>query len=198
MKKIIITFSAIILVNLAYGQTIRPIEELLDAKEKFNSNTYFQDVNNVLTPYVGSWTYQTANVTFNMTITKRKELYNEKYKIWVDRLIIKYALYIEGICKYYNISPFNAPTGAITTPSELTGVMYNNEGISLAYYEPSTTGRDRDKVGMLTLKVISGTPLHLQWTRSSTVTIIESQDCTGSIIDTSPFQIPATMYLTKL
>ena len=148
MKNIKSIFSTILLLISCASfsqQTLKSIEVLISDKEINNPNTYYTDLDGKLQACVGTWVYDNGIDYFKIKITKSKVLYSEKYNIYIDELLIKYEYRKNGVCKYYNISSFNIPTGANSQPSELKSCFVKNNEISFAYYEPALFGDEREK-----------------------------------------------------
>lgn len=87
MKRIFLVLLSII-VNAINAQTqIFP----LDTKGERIEGAYYKDLDNDLTPYVGTWVGDVKEGTFKITFEKVKE-HQENRKIWKDRLYGKYEM----------------------------------------------------------------------------------------------------------
>lgn len=205
MKKLkyIITLLIILFSVKNYSQeVIKPIEELLGAKERENPNTYYKDANNLLQNCVGTWVYDNGSDYFKIVVTKRKVLYGAKYNVYNDALIIKYEYIKNAVTKYYNINTFNVPVGANTKPSGLETCYVKNSIIDAVYYEPSFTDCERRKIGGLSIQYVYevGMPQpQLIWTRTTDEHYFRDEPCENGVpTDNSDFIIPANMVLTKV
>lgn len=87
MKRIFVIILSII-VNVINAQTqILPLE----MRSKRVEGVYYKDINDVLTPYIGTWEGKVNGNTFRITFEKIKE-YHEFDKYWRDRLQGKYEM----------------------------------------------------------------------------------------------------------
>lgn len=193
-------------VNVSNSQSTIPIENIaFHIKE---NNVYFKDVNGLFNKFLGSWEYTSGPYYFKMTLTKKEQY---QYAIGI-RKSIQYTDYIDChyIYKYngitiYNFYPNNNLLTSNFSQSGINGydyVIMNNNKLLLNYDEPSQTSCYRRKGGRLEIEhtYIGQTP-KLIWTRTDydkglQVKGFECQD--GSLPDTSDFQIPANMVLTKV
>lgn len=87
MKRIFVIILSVMM-NVINAQTqILP----LDTKGKRVEGVYYKDVNDVLTPYIGTWVGNVKEGIFKITFEKVKE-YNEFRKIWKDELYGRYEM----------------------------------------------------------------------------------------------------------
>lgn len=87
MKRIFVIILSVI-VNIINAQAqILP----LDTKGERIEGAYYKDMNNDLTPYIGTWVGEVKGGTFKITFEKVKE-YHEFDKYWRDRLQGRYEL----------------------------------------------------------------------------------------------------------
>ena len=70
MKNIFLNIAILLLVATSYGQEVVPIED----QKNFNANPentyYYQDVNNELDKFIGTWQYVSGNTTFTVNFFK--------------------------------------------------------------------------------------------------------------------------------
>lgn len=70
MKNIFLNIAALLLISISFAQQVVPIED----RKNFNTNPesiyYYQDVNNELDKFVGTWQYENGNTNFTITFFK--------------------------------------------------------------------------------------------------------------------------------
>lgn len=190
-------------------QTIIPIQNYFDYNH--SDNVYFKDVNNILDKFLGTWEYTDGSHYFKITFYKQEQTQIGKtsdgrviYKKvqYSDRIYSQFIYKLNG-ATIYDTYP---PGGLNPTPykSDIDGerdVVENSNKLNLSYQEPSTTGCARDKMGMLEVQYqfANHTTDQLIWTRTDRNIGLPPYPCpSGTTPDTSEYQIPATMVLTKI
>lgn len=196
MKKLILIIIVIFGINIANAQTEAPIENWINYVK--SKNIYFKDVNNLFNKFLGTWEYNNGNQYFKITFYKQIKTFDGNYQ-YSDR-IYSHFLYQYNGNTIYDTYP---PGGISATPyfSYIDGskhVVVNNNKLLLFYNEPSTTGCDRTKRGEVNLEhQYQGQVPQLIWERTDFR--VGKYDCPqGTTPDTSAFQIPANMTLTKV
>lgn len=182
-----------------YSQ-VKPIEALLHDNYSKNANTYYKDTNGRLANCVGTWEYNNGNDYFKITFSVVKDLANESYNVYADRLKVKFIYKKNGIVKYDNYGNLY-PIGSYvnTKPSDITSVFVLPSRISFLYSEPSATNCYRRRVGDLDIQYVAGNPAKLTWKRTTNERYFQNGPCDdGSQTDDVPFIIPADMILTKV
>lgn len=95
-----ITFLLFLISFFGYGQT-QPIEVEWTQENLHTRNTYFEDINNELDKFVGTWKYEdtTTNTIFEITFTKL--IHQEQiFDNYADELSAQFKLVVNGIEQY--------------------------------------------------------------------------------------------------
>ncbi|HEU4496832.1 MAG TPA: DUF6705 family protein, partial [Flavobacterium sp.] len=150
------------------AQTVRPIEHYF----QFNNqdNTYFKDVNNHYSKFLGNWEASTGPHYIKIKIIKAPKIEQGvsssgrrmmKIKRYIDQIVV------ECIYKYNNVTVYNTIDRDLRDngPSHLcVGQILNDPNqIFLTYFEPHT-GCGRNRTASLDLTYLSGAMPQLQWT----------------------------------
>lgn len=198
MGKIIIIVLS--LFSLHMHAQIKPIENMLHDVYSDNANTYYKDTNNRLAALVGTWEYNSGTDYFKISFSLSKELANESYNVYADRLTVKFIYKKNGIVKYDNYGNLYLEGSNVNTkPSDITSASVLPSKIAFIYSEPSATNCYRRNVGRLEIEQIPGTPSKLAWKRTTNERYFQNGPCAdGSQVDDAPFIIPADMVLIKI
>jgi len=89
-----ITLFAIFLLFVSCKAQIIPVEQVIgnyDMVEEGQTN-YIKDINNVLDDYVGTWIGNYNNKNYTFIITKTTIIFDEKYNIDADILLMKHLI----------------------------------------------------------------------------------------------------------
>jgi len=201
MKNFKYIFTVIITLFFSYLHAqIKPIETIRNDSFIDNPNTYYKDTNNRLANCVGTWEYNNGSDYFKITFSLVKELINNSYSIYQDKLKAKFIYKKNGVIKYDNYGPlYPIGTNVNTKPSIISSNFVLPSKISFFYTEPSATDCYRRRVGRLEIQFVTGTPAKLIWHRTTDTRYFHDGPCDdGSQTDDAPFIIPADMVLTKI
>lgn len=165
---------------------------------------YYKDTNSILNRYLGDWVYDDGTHYLKITFTKMSHVPCCRNKIYSDELDGKFLYKINGVTIYdtYGFTP-RYIQGSRKAHRKVNNVIQFINGISLSYTEPPTNGGcKRARFGDLILEYLSpaslGMPAQLKWSRTDDVMEISDYTCTnGTLMDTTPFQIPANIVLNK-
>jgi hypothetical protein len=130
----------IIIITLYYScssaQTIVDMAGERENKHYDNNQYYIKDINNYMTPYIGTWNFVDGNKEFRITltkVTKYHDVYQDNYtnfNYYMDGLLIQYKKFENGIL-VFNSPVETYPTGIIKEFGKLnmsfTDYERNNE-----------------------------------------------------------------------
>ncbi|MBC8883523.1 hypothetical protein H9X57_09340 [Flavobacterium piscinae] len=190
------------------AQTIYPLENLFHSKE---NDIYYKDINFRLSKFIGTWVYnETVEGTqhyFRVSFYKKeKKNFGEEIKqtIYLDELVAHFEYKRNGITIYNTYPPFGLVFDEVLNSYNANGIRgsslskNNLNAITLMYDEPTLSCRRNKKASLdlIYIPPIQGQPAKLQWqVNRITYSILNCQD--GSLRDTSDYQIPLNMVLTK-
>jgi len=86
MKTSILTF--LLTLNYCVGFSQSPIINIKNSDGSRQTGAYYQDSNNVLNPFEGTYIYTNGNISFKIILTKKMQQYNGRY--YEDLLIGEY------------------------------------------------------------------------------------------------------------
>lgn len=102
MKKIVTITCLIFSIISCKAQTI------IQSRDNFYTDTpaggYYQDANNLLNPYIGTWIYVNGNTSITMKLRKITNFYNGKF--YTDLLIGEYQYIENGVEKLNTLNQF--------------------------------------------------------------------------------------------
>ena len=187
MKNIIYIITLLISTLTFAQEIIVPIEQMpsTSTTDKNNGTYYFKDVNNVLDKFVGTWKYETANESLEITFYKvLHETYSNNF---MDQLDCNFIYIKNGITVF--------DTNTVIDPEEkyfITGAYLRGlNKIQLDYSEPTSP---RDWRASLILDYIPaelGEPEKLDWF----VKTFAKKTVNGQKV--YPFEIPYNLQLIK-
>lgn len=90
MKKITILLTAI---SLQFGNAQNPIVNITNRVSSPPEGIYYKDINNILSPYEGTWMYTDADVTFKIELEKRTM---QSYWTYYEDLLVGEYLYVKN------------------------------------------------------------------------------------------------------
>ncbi|WP_293894461.1 DUF6705 family protein [Flavobacterium sp.] len=102
MKKTIY-FALTILVTSCYAQT--DVINIIDKDGTRNTDAYYQDQNNLLDSYEGTWVYTNGTTALKIVLIKKTQQYNGKY--YEDLIIGEYQYIENGVEKINTLSDIN-------------------------------------------------------------------------------------------
>ncbi|MEZ4793141.1 MAG: DUF6705 family protein [Gelidibacter sp.] len=191
------------------SQTVIPIENYFDYDNA--NNVYFKDVNNTFNKFLGVWESTNGSHYFKITFYKQNKtqvgitddgVNLRTFTQYTDRIYSHFIYKLNG-ATIYDTYP---PAGINPTPfkSDIDGenyVVINSNKLHLNYQEPSTTGCSRNQTGILEVEFqhVGQNTDQLIWTRTDRNIGLPPYPCpSGTTPDTSEYQIPANMVLTKI
>lgn len=181
MKKIIYMLTVLLGVTVNAQEIIVPIENL-PSTDIYTDKYYFKDVNNVLDKFLGTWKYETATESLEVTFVKiTHETYNSDY---VDMISGQY-IYIKNGVTIINTFPLDYEEYGYFAFGEYLKTL--NE-IDLFYSEPND---ERHWRARLILGYNSTSPATLNWH-------IETQSRkTVNFLKVYPYLVPEDLVLIK-
>ena len=202
--KIVIFMNAILLFSIANGQTVKPLINFFTEEQPttVGNTVYYKDIDNVFQHFTGTWTHQTGDTTFVVTLWKetkkaitsengvtlyyRDEIYGHYKLVQNYNTFNAVVLYTSNI-NYLN-SPAITPTviyGTSIQPNVMAGTIYdiNSRDNNFMYYF--------GKRGVL--KMTIGEDFNL----NSAHWVITSDEENISDIPSLDFVIPTDITLTK-
>lgn len=196
---ILITFSVIF--KTKAQDTVIPVENSENYSGTSDQPYYFQDVNNVLNKFVGTWVFDDGTHFFSITFSKTLNYdYGEDWVTTYERVDILTSQFIyklNGVEIYNTFTP-NLPVYQ-GSPMMISGsnVLSNNlKNIILAYDEPSTKTR-RSRSATLDL-LYDNSVFGIQkliWERGSERR--QTLFSNAVAVDRTEFKIPSSMVLVK-
>jgi hypothetical protein len=182
------------------AQTIKPLEEQYDTAPMSKNNVYYKDVNNILDKYFGTWVYQDATHYLKITFFKKEQKRMNGNKDWYfDELVCEYQYKKDGV-EIYNTYGVNSNVNSYIANRILGDVIISDNKIELRYGEPPINSCSRTKSGNLKLEYLtntSGSQPQIHWQRTNHLTETSLKCNDGSSRDSSDFQIPTGIILTK-
>lgn len=202
----------LLLIGFNFATAQSPIEKPIEQYVDFiaANNVYFKDVNHIFDKFLHTWEYTNGPHYFKITFYKQEQYEFGKMSDGSNAMSITQfsdRIYSHFIYKYNGVVVYDTyPSGGDglnTTDysSYIDGTMIKNTNELFMYYdEPSTTGCTRILTGLLDLKhQYQGQQAQLIWTRTDKKSGYPAFGCpSGATPDTSDFQIPANMVLTKV
>ncbi|TXE17901.1 hypothetical protein ES692_08370 [Psychroserpens burtonensis] len=192
MKSILILFIALISIT-ASSQVVEICSSEIDDDDAV-IGTYFKDINNTFTPFLGTWQSINGNEIITFKIEKITHFYNTETQMYEDFLIGNYNYSQDGGTTniIHTINPFaslETPTGNAMYSS---CVLYPNAKFSMTFYDVLL-----DKgFGLITFEFLPGSTTQMQ------ATLANEQGAYGYFVgEPEPnfnFSIPTSFVVTKL
>ena len=188
MKRIFILILFLPICSIAQTLEQRPIETFYQPNQP--NHVYYKDVNNLLDKYVGTWVYDDGTHYFRIeffkqTFFRETPMSNTKITIYTDKIYGHYQYKLNGV-EVYNVTDSQS---AIATAGAFT-----SQGFFIFFKEPSNNACGRNIIGEVTMSYsITNNIEKINWTRTDTY---RGPLCYP--FDTTPFQTPANMVLTKV
>lgn len=107
MRNIFITIIILTGSCLATAQT--PIKPLNNLDLSDSSGTYYKDIDNEMTPFLGTWLYQEGSTLLKIILKKSTQYYNGRY--YIDLLVGEYQYVENGIEKVNTLGQINTVQG---------------------------------------------------------------------------------------
>lgn len=187
------------------AQTIVPIQNYRNNPNL--NNTYFQDVNNYLNKFVGTWVFNDGTKALKIKFYRINRV--PKFLLtnsFMDEIhsYLEYKV-LEGgvwVTKYNTFPPIGTPPDQpmMTIYSIHGSIYFDINLLSMRYHEPTSSCK-RWFNAALELKFINnGLSQQLEWKRKlfAPNSFLSEEPCPdGQMIDMSEFIIPAELLLTK-
>ncbi|RAJ13487.1 DUF6705 family protein [Olleya aquimaris] len=187
MKNTIYIITLLISAFTLGQEVIVPLEQMpsYSITEKNSETYYFKDVNNVLDKFVGTWKYDTANES--LEITFYKVLHETSSNNFIDMLDCNFIYIKNGVTIF--------DTNTITDPEEkyfITGAYLRGlNKIDLDYSEPTSPRDWRARLILDYIPASNGEPEKLDWF----VKTFAKKTVNG--VKVYPFEIPYNLQLIK-
>jgi hypothetical protein len=204
MKNIVIILMFVAFLQ-ANAQSIVPIQDYRNNPNL--NNTYFKDVNNYLSKFVGTWVFNDGTKALKIKFYRIDRV--PKFLLtnsFMDEIhsYIEYKV-LEGgvwVTKYNTFPPIGTPLDQpmMTIYSIHGSIYFDINLLSMRYHEPTPSCK-RWFNAALELKFINnGLSQQLEWKRKlfAPNSFLSEEPCPdGQMIDMSEFIIPAELLLTK-
>jgi len=186
MKNIVYIITLLISTFIFAQETIVPIEQMpsYSITDQNNGTYYFKDVNNVLDKFVGTWKYETANES--LEITFYKVLYEAYGNDFIDELDCNF-IYIKNGVTVFDTSTINPDDKYFITGAYLRDL----NKIKLDYSEPTSPRDWRASLILDYIPAALGEPEKLDWF----VKTFAKKTVNGEKV--YPFEIPYNLQLIK-
>ena len=95
----------VITLKVSSQNNLIPLEDL--DVNPVTSNDYYQDNNNYLNQFTGTWQYTNGNTTFRIVLSKATMVYDRTYKCHLDALVGEYEYVENGLVKINTLPSLN-------------------------------------------------------------------------------------------
>ncbi|MGK0323898.1 MAG: hypothetical protein ACJAR4_001945 [Psychroserpens sp.] len=190
MKSILIIIIALISIN-ANSQVIELCNGVTE--EDVANGTYFKDINNTFTPFLGTWQYINGNEVITFKIEKVNHFYNTETQMYEDFLVGNYSYSQNGGTTYVinTISPALLDETPGGNPMYSSCVLYPDQKFDMTFYDVLL---DKD-FGLITFEFLPESTTQMQ------TTLNNEQGTYGYFADQPEpnfnFSLPTNFIVTK-